>query len=594
MSGRVRRGRLLCGVAGASLALAACQAEAAPRALSEAALDGVVAGSAGSSPAGSAAGTNPLTGQGGRGGSGGEAGGPVSPGPRAGNPPAVFGQSDPPDMAVPGRREAIVGHDSELDLRLDATVRVTDGTQSELRALSLVNASAADAASALNVFDGKSADTGGRHLLADQHNEIVQLETVGASLGAFSVAGETVTRRANSAHRSVRAVQDSMSETVTDIDFSRITTRGVFDANIPADNPLQNFEVNLGFDPPAPLVLPGWGFDGIVTVDFGELGEAKFGAAAEVGPTTFELGGLSLGRVRFEGDDIVIGQGSVTLPAFDFPGVTGTVCVVACASETFDIPRVGGQTASLPIPEFRLEGANPFKDFDLKVGQGIAAVGSGSFSFDSIGASMNVGLSLELPDLNETISFTVPGLFDGDPVDISIPITLELPDVDADWEVFSFEGPGFSDSFGFSGSMEDAVVCIALTTQTCGSQSFEKTEFIQRIDNRSTTSTAFASSFEEWSESREQESRPGAELREAEAELIAMSGAEARVNDYSLVIISGEAQRGLRAMNVANVTTAMVGSAANVARTPAAGGSAGFASGALTQTNIFIQGFTAR
>jgi len=629
MSGRVRRGRLLCGVAGASLALAACQAEAAPRALSEAALDGVVAGSAGSSPAGAAAGTNPLTGQAGRGGSGGEAGGSVSPGPRAGNPPAVSGQSDPPDMAVPGRREAIVGHDSELDLRLDATVRVTDGTQSELRALSLVNASAADAASALNVFDGDAFGRNGSSLLTTQKNEILQREAVGAELGAFSVAGPTRAIRTSGSFRAGESSSFVEQEIIKDVSHLSRTQFSDSSASVPSFDPLEDFTLAPSIGTTEPFTIPGFSFDLTKSfeindiVDIGPAGDRSlgtFGVKADVESSTLGIPKITFGELRFEGDDLVVAPGRIELPAIDLGDVEGMICFIDCTGGTIEFDRVEATTLEFPIPEQRFEGANPFKDFNIQLGQGLAAAGSGDFDFKTFGGEVSARLGFALPDFEGPdfditlvpdlgfiqdfevevgeLKVDIPAskilgdLQESTTVSIDLP-DIELPDLSFEVELFDVERDLPANLLGFSGHF-DGVVCVFVRDIDCGEQSHSTTESFERIRQRRTVTTATASSFEEWSESREQESRPGAELREAEAELIAMSGAEARVNDYSLVIISGEAQRGLRAMNVANVTTAMVGSAANVARTPAAGGSAGFASGALTQTNIFIQGFTAR
>lgn len=638
MSGSGRKRRPLSGAGGAVLLLAAFQAEAAPRALSESALDRVVAGASGASPAGAVSGS-PHAGAaaGGRLPAGSAAGAPVSYGPGPAQPAVdgqagQAGQAGPPGAPLPGRREAVVGHDAVLDLTLEAALRLEGDTQRALRGLFVANAAAADAVSALNVFDGarpgSQPDLAGHHLRTGQYNALTQTERVGARLGASVVTGPTTTSRSVERFRSGATSARSLSQTRQNLLHSSRAEAIDIDVQVPAFSPFRDFSIAPTLGTTESFTLPGFSFDLTDSfkvndiVDVGPIGDVSlgtFGVKADVGSSVLGVPQITFGELRLEGDDLVLAPGELKLPDIDIGDVSGTVCFISCAGGTIQFDRIEATTLEFPIRQQRFAGANPFKDFDLQLGQGLAAAGTGRFDFQTLGGEITAALGFSLPDFEgpELDLTLVPNLgFIKDfsvgvgEINVDIPaskivnalrnsttITLDLPDIDLpdigfEVTLFDAERDIPAQFLGFSGAF-DGVICISMITTSCGTQERTLVESSDRIDNRRLLASASAASFEAWSESHERTARPGAELREAEAELIAMSGASADVQDYSLVILSGSAQQRLRAMNVANVTTAMVGSAANVARSPA-GGRGAPASGLLNQTNVFVQGFQGR
>ncbi|WP_373054109.1 hypothetical protein, partial [Thioalkalivibrio sp.] len=176
-------------------------------------------------------------------------------------------------------------------------------------------------------------------------------------------------------------------------------------------------------------------------------------------------------------------------------------------------------------------------------------------------------------------------------------VTLDLPEIELpsgsfELTLVDFDAPSYAGQFGVSGTMEDAVICLAVATTECGEQSFRRQETFRHDYRSSTVETREVASYEERSETEEIRRRPGAQAADVRAETVALAGSEATAENYSVVIMTGDAQRDLRVFNLANATTAMVGSAANVlGAVTQSPGRATRPANAVSQSNVFVQGF---
>lgn len=579
-------------------------AMAGPRALDEADLDRVWAGGLGT-PASQTATVSPAASDSQRNDRG-------QTGPDAGSG-STQASSEDRTSPRPTGRDAVVARDGRLDLNTEAAIRLEGGAQQRIRAANVSNAAAADVVNAANVFSGAAAGPLSWSLGLVQENILTQTEQVGARLERLSIIGADVVRDDATSFSRQDGFQRSVVDSVRDATSFRSVETLASDVEIPSFRPLTDLTIRPEVGTPEVFELPGFSFDLKTTIGVGDL-SGTFGVGADVGPTELGVPQVVFGELRLDGDDVVIAPGSFTLPQISLPDVSGEICFVDCASGTVRFDTVEATTLTLPIPETRFEGGNPFQDFDIQIGQGIAATGSGSFSFGGPRATVSANLSLSLPGLRDESlelrlfpnldfldrSIPIPGvsvsdvlssLGDSTTVTIDLP-DISLPDLSFDITLLDFASDPIALDFGFSGSMEDAVLCIAIISTDCGTQSFFKDEVFVRDDSRMTMAEESRSFSEAYSERREVQRRVGAELRDAEAELIAMSGARADVEHYSVVFVSDATQIGLRALNAANVTTAMVGNSANVFRTPSQRpGSGAPAAANLSQTNVFVQGF---
>ncbi len=515
------------------------------------------------------------------------AGSPVTAGAATASPPV----GAPEGLTVNGRLEG----------RLGSSVHLAENAQRGIRALNLVNAAAADIGITANVL-GSGGARSASGLAVAQSNDIAQLAHTGIAAASLSLPGSASRRQ--SAFGAAGTAHDRIFSDMVEDRFDHRSVETIrINARVPELTPAGNWQVDLDLGTMPDIALPDFGFDWTVGKE-----PTRFGVAAEFSGLALRGPGLSLGRLRADGDDLVINGGHITLPGIDLPNVRGELCAFECFSGSVSGTRVGNQTLSLDVGDIRLKHANPFKDIDLQLGQGIAAVGSGSFQLQGIGAEVTASLSFKLPSLGgQSISFDViPSLgFMSDEARSAarkvlpdVPhVTLDLPEIELpsgsfELTLVDFDAPSYAGQFGVSGTMTDAVICLAVATTDCGEQSFHRDETLHHEYHHSTLETREVASYEEYRESEETRRRPGAEAADLRAETVTLAGSEAAVESYSVIVMTGNAQRDLRVFNLANATTAMVGSAANVLGTfTASSGRAARPANAVSQSNVFVQGF---
>ncbi|HEX7036331.1 MAG TPA: hypothetical protein VF210_11180 [Pseudomonadales bacterium] len=498
------------------------------------------------------------------------------------------------------RRDLIVVDRSNVTADHGAAVELGGDSQRGLRAANVVNAAAADAVGTVNVA----------MLFADapapairQLNDLGQHEARIGLLPGQVLPDAPLERRESSAFSRGSSLHQLTSQAIIDRETLHSVETQRLTATIPSFSPAREWEVELDLGTMPPITIPAFGFDWTAGEE-----PFRFGVAANFSSFGLSGAGLSLGKIGADGDDLVIGGGHITLPTITLPTVEGTLCAFVCASGTVRGTTIQSQTLSLDVGDIRLAGANPFKDIDLQLGQGIAAVGSGTFSVQGGGAKVTAELSFQLPsiggqsitlDLLPSLAFMSEEELEaaskvlGGPPSVTIELPeIELPSGSFELELVDFDAPGASGSFGFSGRMEDAVLCLSVTTTNCADQRFSREESHVRVLDTVTVNEESRSEWEERSESRKARERPGAAVGDLEAERMALAGGELAVDDYRVVNIGGNAQRDLRALNLSNVTTALVGSSVNVLGTARAAGSAAPGLlGRVNQSNVFVQGF---
>jgi hypothetical protein len=499
----------------------------------------------------------------------------------------------------------VVVEEAHLTSGLRSEVALNHDAQRDARALALANVAASDLITLTNVVGPQAF--GAAAGVAQQHNHTTQREPVGARLGAWSVLTGVARHDASAFRNRTTERHRQVSEAIVDRSVTRRSEVHQVNARVPGFSPARAWEVDLDLGAMPDIALPEFGFDWTTGDE-----PFRFGVAADFSGLVLEGPGLSLGSLRADGDDLVIEGGRITLPGLTLPDVRGELCAFECFGGTVSGTRVEGQTLSFDVGDIRLAGANPFKDLDLQLGQGIAAVGSGTFDVGGVGARVEAELEFQLPSLGgQTISFdVVPSLGfmsrearrEARKVLPDVPtVTLEIPEIELPRGEFrvtlvDVEAPTYAGAFGFSGRVEDGVVCLAVASNDCGRQSYSKTETRSRIEERTSLVEEHAVEHERHGESHETERRPGAVIGGAEASTMVLGRSEAATEDFRVVVVRGDAQRDVRTLNLTNATTATIAGTANVLATSPRGGPPGVparaaAAGAVSQSNVFLQGF---
>lgn len=553
----------------AAIAICATSAaEAVPVVLSDGQLLAVTAGQTGSSP-----GTTSI---------GVPSGSKTSLPTRGGNPNvgSATGDRKIVDVRLPAGRELIAVSRSTITGRRLSGVALGSAGQTGLRTLNLINVARSDAVNVVNLYDGSSPAIRSDGLFSlRQTNILLQSDFGQARLDFASLAGEASTEVMQSGNISSSRTT-FFGARHNDIFSQHVTTREQYMARVPGFDPFGDFSIRFETPRDIGFTLPGFGFNGIIGEE-----PVAFGVAAFVAPTRFVIPSINFGTVSFEGDDLVIAPGSLTLPTIKFGGVTGAICSFTCAVGRSDPFTVGGQTLTVPVPELRIAGGNPFKNFDLQIGLGLAAVGTGSFAFGDFSATGTAALTIVIPDVEAEIGFTVPGLSGGDPVDVSLDIKIPVPDLELDVTAFDIQFAGVS------GTINEAAICLTFPAAAdCGTLNFTKEESMSRINNVIIEEHFENSHFESRSQTSRTENTGRTELREAEAELIALGKSQINVEDAGSVDVTEAAQQAFRVMNAVNAASAMVGNGLNVSVMSAATiGSGSVGALRFRQTNSFTQ-----
>ena len=467
-----------------------------------------------------------------------------------------------------------------------AVVSLEDDGQAGARALNLVNAAGADSAQGVNISDlGASSGAGTGGLVVEQRNEIAQSAESFALLGSFDSPGGlveqfrmesgTASEAARSMSRLVRIDRSISAQTVTTRLSAEIDPEfvGLFDTPVSLGGreiSLPDFEIDF---------LP---FD--VDFDFGDswiadLFEQVVNVTLNIAALDVEGASLRLGDVTFDGNDVIISGPQLTMPSLSF-----TFCFVnrGCSGENGGDPvtvTVGGRTFNLdPIT---LTDANPLGDLGMSFGYAVA--GDGTITFEAGGVEVVGSIALDLGELTGlSFSIDIPeiGPLSGFMGSLELP-TFEIPiDLAVD-----FPQPSFADREigGQACVFDDGLQQCTPLDRTV--ETFEERTF-------STDETHITES--ERSEERQlvtlERSRGDLSVEHGQADVVVLRDAELTDRRYRLVIVGGNAQSGVRAANLVNSATAIVGSGLNLnAERIGERQTGGAFESSLSQTNSFHQ-----
>jgi hypothetical protein len=485
------------------------------------------------------------------------------------------------DPIEPGKAPVVVVADgAHYVFNGSQSVELAEGAQTGLRALNVTGAAGGDVGNAVNVL---AIGAYGGHAVA-QNNVVSQTQRAQGSLGRATLGGTNVTR---STHVESRFADGSSTSSVTGrrlLAATRTTDIQQSAMFVPEFSPFEHLELKFETPTLAPIEIGEFGID-LLNDD------GLFGIEGSVGPFRIEAPELVLGTARLDGDDVVFDSGQVRLPAFDLGDATVKVCFAACAEQSVDLGSFGGETIVLPGPDLRLEGANIFKDTHINAGFGIALVGSGEVDVEPGHLTLFGELSLDLPDPSFSFDFEIPAILeDGDGGDIIGPWTFDGPEVGFEIPPITVSHTFIDEDIGFAYSASfDGVLCLAVGTTDCGSAS-RRTERQRTVVDVVVDTTASSSHSERGgSMAVEIDTHAGASLRDAEADLIAMSEASAEVTTANTVTLGDAAQRGMSSLNAVNAADAIVGNALNVTVLEPSRWVSGSAIGLLSQSNAFSQ-----
>ncbi|MCG5492945.1 hypothetical protein [Ectothiorhodospira variabilis] len=504
----------------------------------------------------------------------------------------------------PGDVSGVVAGGAVFDRESLNQVQLGGAAQSGLTGLNVVNVARADAITGLNVFEGGAV--GGPISRVDQTNHFVQEGADGAQLGATTSGQDSRRWEATQLRQGIGDRQSRM-DTRVDQELSQVRTRAHYNAAVPGDSLGRDWEVGLDLCGAPTCTLPSLTLPAVSFDWFTGEEPARFGLGAEFSGLQIQGAQVTPASIRGEGDDLVVNLGQISLPPPDLPTVRGELCLGGCVRADLDFNVGNRTTASLDVGEIRLAGANPLQDLDIKLGQGIAAVGSGRFEMQTPQTGVDFNLGLSLPGITESfvldlepvagiLTSAALELLPGRPLQ-SLELDLSLPDARFEISLGDLfdpggeQGPPWSTEFGMRADLTDGILCLTRSAQSCGTQSIERLESFERVLEKQTHTWEHQWEQDRWSRREQTEQTTGGELVGARADLITLSGSQSRVETYHVVQVHGGAQQTLRALNAANVTTSLMGGATNVARTPAHVRATQGNPLAVSQSNTFVQGF---
>lgn len=468
-------------------------------------------------------------------------------------------ESNEAETAQPG---IVVADRSQVELKLRRNIALTEESQQGAKAMNLVNAASADVASGVNTAVGSSDG------MTAQSNSVWQTQSGVAAAASIERRGRNIRTETMEARDTLSSSSSFASNESIIRTRSHRSVVDTYNAQVPGYFPLQNLTFSFETPKLPSVTVPSFGFDFTYTDDVGGV----YGIRGGLGPFHFDPPQLSLGSISLSGNDLVLRGGYVQLPSLDLGEATIDVCVVTCGGVALDLPTIDGPRIDFGA-EYRLAGANPFKDVRVNAGGGFAGAGQGHLAVSLGSVRVGAEVSLDLPDLTTSFSFNVldqqvsTGNFGVEIPAISASINL----IDAD--------VGVAYSADFNGAL-----CISIVTTTCdGLRHREQNENtkveIERHSERSAQSTTGSGS-----KHGESSETIGASMIGAEGNLIAMGDGAASVDTESVVGMNAQAQKGLNVLNVVNATGAMIGNAANVAAQRP-----NTTNGALSQSNVFNQ-----
>jgi len=474
--------------------------------------------------------------------------------------------------------ETVVANGAIAEVSMSSSANLQGAVQNNTSSLNIINIAATDNAQLLNI-----AVIDDDINLLEQSNYLEQDARFVGRLGRTLSGGPTVFYSYGRGYSNVYS--QGYTEGVIQIDrnFSSVYEREDLTAGVPKWNPLQDFTFSLGSwnaGQTAPFDL---GFDFIA-----EVAGVKGGIAAKVEDVVLFGPAIDFGSIRFFGDDVILQPGFFTLPAVDFGTATFEACAVGCIKGSKDLGVVGGGTI-MPFSDITLADANPFKDWDLNAGSGIAAIGQGEVTVTGPGAFIDIGLTIDMNEILGPVTDLFDNVISSGPiadgfsevfgVNISDKLgSLKFPVISLQERVtildpgpaqtYQIDGDGLCIVFG-APSCELSRV---LTLRTTSEQDDTLTEQFERYEN---------TQMEAWEYEETIVFVPG-NIDDAQADLIVTTESKLTHIKNNSTLLTDGAQRNLAAMNAVNAANAVIGNSSNFIT-----GSA--QAGIRSQSNRFVQ-----
>lgn len=443
----------------------------------------------------------------------------------SGMPPTLH-----PDPSEGRIRNVVVADGSTATLESSQQVALSDDVQAGLRGANVINAAAADSASAANIFDGSSAITAlDTSLFVRQLNDLSQVTSLTSSVGHMALGGMET-----EFHSSVGSAWKSSA---------RFGTRSVMDRELTRSVTGERFRAIVDTETPDYLVFTA----NPNPIDIADFELTIIGALRDGGEDVLAValrdGSLMLGDVTMMETVINIAPSSLTLPRFEV--------------EVFgeELPFIPDIQLNIPIPELDLDViANPL--VGLNYGVGMAAYGEGSISTNP--GYLRLALDIGLDDLFRAVgtSLKIPGT-----------------NINSPWTNFLDQLPSFrmavETPFDPLAPLQAELggtqpVCIG-DVQLC-ELTLTTIEYSESDSTATMSSVAALTTGQTTDERHEFSSRGQVELEVAQADKVVVGGSSLDASEYSLVILDSHAQVNARMLAATNAANALVGNGLNVSR----------------------------
>ena len=479
--------------------------------------------------------------------------------------------------------EVVAASNATAEIDLLSNITLKGSVQNELKALNVVNAAASDSAQLLNI-----ATIDDNITYAEQTNELEQDSRFVGQLGKTISGGPTINYSYGRGYS--RILNSSFSEGVIQIDnsFTSVLETEIYQASVAKWDPLTDYTFSLGKWDAGSVNLGTLGID--LIFDSGIAG--SYGLALTAGPVKLFGPALDLGSIQFLKEDIIFHPGSFTLPAVDFGIATWEFCVAECTSGSTNIGKIGGTKIS-PFSDVIFADASPFKDWDLNLNSGIAAIGEGEVTVTGPGVYVDLSLTLDMNSVFGSITDFIDDAISSGPISdlfsdvigvtpsdsfpgLSLPVinfTERITILEAAGSTHTIDDNGLCISFvGAPGCEIEQIITITTTQEHDGTL----TETTERNSDRQME-------FYEFEET--QIFNPG-NFEDVQADIIVTTDSSLTHTKNNNTLLTDGAQRNLTAMNAVNASNAIIGNSSNLMNTQAILSNQ---PQVFRQTNLFIQ-----
>jgi hypothetical protein len=487
--------------------------------------------------------------------------------------------------------DAVAVFQSEINIDYQRKLFLGETAQQDLRALNLENEVSSDVIGTTNIIGGRLLVPTGTtpRLLFKQTNQLNQLHRQQGHLNS-STAGysyettvETKFDYENYNHFASFFVEQrdrnetfNYYESAWDVAVDKI--------------PLPDFiceDCELELLTPSPIeLIPGFSIGDVV--DLGRLGE--YGALANYDGVILYTPGAYLST----GADHVI-QANLKIPELDFGSIEMRGCFVDCIEYEKDFGSIGGNIITLESPPLLV-------DDELNLNTGFVFAGKGRITllepaFIKIGGEADFKFSVNLDLVVDLSSIDKIGIIQTalkqtrwekhpklDLIDETIPFTLLSFEI-APFDI-KFDGVMKAEVMGGTGEVKKA------DEDTIPPDELQHSSFDYFFRDNSRIESAFTEDVTEtsFSESVEHSVLTGGQMTGAEAELLALSEGNLKVNNNSNVSLSGSAQQNMRIVHGVNAVSSIAANSLNVGQMPSfVTGTTRARQVSLLQQNHFIQ-----